>query len=89
MKKEEPSGGGADLQNKRIISFFDREYSWWAEVYDPGLPRGFFSYEMIKRKELVVESVRKFLGQGGRKGFWTAGVGRGGFLGPLILMEPG
>jgi SAM-dependent methyltransferase len=42
-------------RDEMIVSFFDEEYSWWADVYREDLPRGFFSYEMRRRLQLVTE----------------------------------
>ena len=38
-----------------IVSFFNHELDWWEEVYGDALPRGFFSFEMRRRLELVTE----------------------------------
>lgn len=41
--------------NETIISFFDQDLRWWQDVYREDLPRGFFSFEMRRRLELVTE----------------------------------
>jgi ubiquinone/menaquinone biosynthesis C-methylase UbiE len=38
-----------------VKSFFDNELDWWTDVYGDTLPRGFFSFEMRRRLELVTE----------------------------------
>jgi ubiquinone/menaquinone biosynthesis C-methylase UbiE len=40
--------------NETIISFFDQELNWWTDVYREDLPRGFFSFEMRRRLDLVI-----------------------------------
>jgi ubiquinone/menaquinone biosynthesis C-methylase UbiE len=38
----------------KVVSFFDKEYNWWTDVYREDLPRGFFSFDMRRRLELVI-----------------------------------
>lgn len=44
-------------QNETMISFFDQDLRWWQDVYREDLPRGFFSFEMRRRLELVAEQL--------------------------------
>lgn len=39
--------------SETIISFFDQDLRWWQDVYREDLPRGFFSFEMRRRLEVV------------------------------------
>jgi ubiquinone/menaquinone biosynthesis C-methylase UbiE len=39
--------------NETIIDFFDGDLRWWSDVYRDDLPRGFFSFEMRRRLQLV------------------------------------
>lgn len=48
-------------QCQAFVEFFDQPYSRWRQVYDRELPRGFFSFEMIRRKEVVLEAVQSYL----------------------------
>jgi ubiquinone/menaquinone biosynthesis C-methylase UbiE len=78
MRSDDPDR--AVIDNRRIIDFFDADYSWWREVYSPTLPRRFFSFEMIKRRELVVEMVNKYAVAGDRPHILECGCGPGGIL---------
>jgi ubiquinone/menaquinone biosynthesis C-methylase UbiE len=40
-----------------IISLFDQGLRWWQDVYREDLPRGFFSFEMRRRRELVIHQL--------------------------------
>lgn len=40
-----------------IISLFDQGLRWWQDVYREDLPRGFFSFEMRRRLELVTNQL--------------------------------
>lgn len=40
---------------RRIVDFFDRDYRWWDDVYAESLPRGFLSFEMLRRRSLLVQ----------------------------------
>lgn len=44
-------------QNETMISFFDQDLRWWQDVYREDLPRGFFSFEMRRRLELVAKEL--------------------------------
>jgi SAM-dependent methyltransferase len=65
-----------------VVAFFDPdgEYGWWGGVYDPSRPRGFFSHEMARRRERVLELLRRHarLGPGAR--VLECGCGPGGQL---------
>lgn len=39
--------------NESVISLFDQGLRWWQDVYRDDLPRGFFSFEMRRRLEMV------------------------------------
>ncbi|OGR32140.1 MAG: hypothetical protein A2091_12695 [Desulfuromonadales bacterium GWD2_61_12] len=67
--------------NRRIIDFFDADYGWWKEVYAPALPRRFFSFEMRKRRELVVELLNKYAATADHPCILECGCGPGGILG--------
>lgn len=66
---------------RQIIDFFDTDYGWWNEVYAPTLPRKFFSFEMIKRRELVIELLSKYVAAGDQPYILECGCGPGGILG--------
>lgn len=74
-------------QRQSVIEFFSQEYSWWADIYAGHHPKGFFSYEMICRKDAVLETVQRCLH--GRKDLTIleCGCGPGGILKDLPLLE--
>jgi SAM-dependent methyltransferase len=69
-----------------VAAFFDRggEYGWWEDVYDPSLPRGFFSHEMARRRELVLELLRRHARLGPGVRVLECGCGPGGVLGAIV-----
>lgn len=69
--------------HRRVNDFFDVEYAWWQEVYAPTLPRRFFSFEMIKRRELVVRLLHKYMTAGAQPRILECGCGPGGILGEV------
>jgi len=70
-------------EHRRVIDFFDVEYAWWQEVYAPTLPRRFFSFEMIKRRDLVVRLLHKYATAGAQAQILECGCGPGGILGEV------
>lgn len=44
-------------QSEAIIALFDQGLRWWQDVYREDLPRGFFSFEMRRRLELVANQL--------------------------------
>lgn len=56
-----PGDDDAAQRRTAVARFFDTEgeYGWWGDVYDSSLPRGFFSHEMTRRRELVLALLRE------------------------------
>jgi ubiquinone/menaquinone biosynthesis C-methylase UbiE len=51
------TGHKNENQGEAIISLFDQGLRWWQDVYREDLPRGFFSFEMRRRLELVTNQL--------------------------------
>lgn len=66
--------------NIHVNEFFDTEYRWWENVYDQQLPRGFFSYEMIRRKTILLEILNSIVGENRSASILDCGCGPGGIL---------
>lgn len=77
----------SESHRKSVVDFFEGRFSWWMRVYGEDLPRGFFSYEMNRRKELVLAAVDDFIGE--RKGLNVieCGCGPGGILQDLPTQD--
>ena len=75
-ENQEPGIG----QREAVVNFFDSSYHWWRQVYDQNLPRGFFSFEMIRRKEIVLKVVHNYLGRRSGLNILECGCGLGGVL---------
>lgn len=67
----------------KINDFFNSEYLWWQNVYDHRLPRGFFSFEMIRRKEILLKIVNELVGTKTSVAILECGCGPGGILGEI------
>lgn len=76
--QEEVSG-----HKKAVQDFFNRNYNWWPDVYDPCLPRGFMSFEMIRRKDLLLELLRNLPVDGKPVRVLECGCGTGAILSEL------
>lgn len=65
-----------------VVAFFDEdgECGWWRDVYDPSRPRGFFSHEMARRRELVMALLRGQAPLGPETRVLECGCGPGGLL---------
>ena len=68
---------------QKINEFFNSDYKWWKDVYDHRLPRGFFSFEMIRRKEILLETVNGMVGARTSVAILECGCGPGGILGEI------
>lgn len=68
---------------EKINAFFNSDYHWWDDVYDPQLPKGFFSFEMIRRKEILLEQVKELAGKKSSVAILECGCGPGGILGEI------
>ena len=86
MTAEERQDTGLE-QRRAVVDFFDWSYPWWRQVYDRNLPRGFFSFEMIRRKEVVLEVVRDYLQDRFGLNILECGCGPGGVLRELPMTE--
>ena len=63
-----------------VIDFFNGNYSWWEQVYEDRLPRGFFSFEMIRRRQEVLQAAQSILSSGRGLRVLECGCGPGGLL---------
>jgi ubiquinone/menaquinone biosynthesis C-methylase UbiE len=66
--------------NKKVNDFFNSRYSWWEGVYDRSLPKKFFSYEMIRRKELLIDLLSKYVARGKPARVLECGCGYGDII---------
>lgn len=63
-----------------IKAFFDNELEWWTDVYGDTLPRGFFSYEMRRRLELVIDLLTEEIEKRDNPDVLECGCGPGDIL---------
>jgi ubiquinone/menaquinone biosynthesis C-methylase UbiE len=63
----------------RLNEFFNTDFKWWEEVYDVKLPKGFFSFEMIRRKKILLD-ILKLAGENSGLAILECGCGPGGIL---------
>lgn len=70
----------ATSSHRKIVEFFNAEYRWWDEVYDATFPRRFFSFEMIRRRELLVELLDRYAPEDGQPRVLECGCGPGGII---------
>jgi SAM-dependent methyltransferase len=79
------SQSAASALRAGVVAFFDDdgEYGWWKDVYEPSLPRGFFSHEMARRRELVLRLLRAHVALGPGTRVLECGCGPGGLLGAI------
>ena len=68
---------------KKINEFFNTEYKWWENVYNEELTRGFLSFEMIRRKEILLEMLNDMIGEKAPVAILECGCGPGGILGEI------
>lgn len=91
MKKTRDISGlaekGPDSHHDKIIDFFNSEYGWWGDVYDETLPKKFFSFEMIKRKQLLIETLKEYTSAGKSYKILECGCGPGGIIKEIALHE--
>lgn len=84
MKKTRDISGlvenGPDSHYDKIIHFFDSEYNWWGNVYDETLPKKFFSFEMIKRKSLLIDILKEYCASAKDCKILECGCGPGGIV---------
>lgn len=67
-------------RNRQVSAFFNGEYRWWEDVYDRSLPRGFFSFEMIRRKEILLGMLAEMSRDRSPVAVLECGCGPGGIL---------
>lgn len=67
-------------ERQAVVDFFDQSYHWWPQVYERQLPRGFFSFEMLRRKEVVFEIVKGYCANHANLKILECGCGPGGLL---------
>ncbi len=70
----------ADNRVDLVNEFFNNDFKWWEDVYDNNLPKGFFSYEMIKRKEILLQMLAGIVGEHPHAAILECGCGPGGIL---------
>lgn len=68
---------------QKINEFFNSDYQWWENVYDHRLPKGFFSFEMIQRKEILLKMVKDMVKEKTSVAILECGCGPGGILGEI------
>ncbi len=67
-------------RHEKINEFFNSEYDWWENVYNKGFPKGFFSFEMIRRKEIILEMLKEMIREKVPTAILECGCGPGGIL---------
>lgn len=72
-------------ENQQIVDFFNSDYRWWDDVYEDSLPRGFLSFEMIKRRALMVEILNRYAAATGPLNILECGCGPGGIISKLDM----
>jgi len=63
-----------------IVSFFEQTMDWWTDVYRDDLPRGFLSFDMRKRLNLVTEKLSAEISERDDPAVLECGCGPGDIL---------
>jgi len=70
----------AASRRQEVVQFFNHGTGWWNDIYNEDLPKGFFNYEVIKRRELLLESLRDRFHSQSNGRILDCGCGPGGVL---------
>src|SRR5512132_4429672 len=70
-----------------VKSFFDNELNWWTDVDADELPRGFFSFEMRRRLQLVYGLLKEEIEKRDNPDVLECGCGPGNILEKLIPLR--
>jgi ubiquinone/menaquinone biosynthesis C-methylase UbiE len=73
--------------NNKVNDFFNSRYNWWEDVYDRSLPKKFFSFEMIRRKELLIGLLNKYVESGKSTRILECGCGYGDIVKELDSLK--